>query len=212
MKFIVIKHHKAEGLGIIEHWLNLNNHEWQIIEYGTPFPCDTELYDGLIVLGGPMHIDVSNAILNREVGLINHFISQHKPTLGICLGAQLIAFSLGAQILKSGEPEFGWMSVLTSDKLELLVPQWHEQQSTLPVGAILLASSSRCKVQMFSYQQHVLATQFHPEWNNVEIEKLKHAFGDDCPLYKVDSKLEAGLQKWWFKQLDAWFIRAIGVA
>lgn len=89
------------------------------------------------------------------------------------------------------EAENGWQPVTTSDNLTMSVAQWHEQQMSLPRGAVLLASSPQCKVQMFQYHHHVLAMQFHPEWSNHEIAHLRNAFGSECPLEPIESEIEA---------------------
>ncbi|MCG7546289.1 type 1 glutamine amidotransferase [Pseudoalteromonas sp. MM17-2] len=205
MTYLVLKHHEAEGLGSIAQWLIKNNLNWEEVEYAQALPQNVESYSGIIILGGPMHISPSNQRLAQELQVIAHFIEQSKPTLGICLGAQLIATSLGAEVSQMPEGENGWMPITLHTGQQLDVPQWHEQQASLPNGAELAASSLRCEVQMFRYHQHVLACQFHPEWNNQAIARLQSAFGAQCPLTQTDSKAEQTLQKWWFNQLDSWF-------
>lgn len=209
MKFMVLKHHWAEDVGSLAAWFKANGHTYQCFEFDEPLPEYPDQFDGLIVLGGPMHVDPKNQRLAIELDVINHFIKHQKPTLGICLGAQLIAYSLGALITPMERPENGWCVIRTSTNKELVVAQWHSQQFTLPAGALCLASSEQCKVQMFKYQHHVLATQFHPEWNNEAITQLQQAFGIDCPLNPIDEDIQARLQDWWFQQLDEWLTTSI---
>ena len=206
MRFMVLQHHRAEGLGNIEQWFTAQGFSWSIYQFEQLLPTNFDAFDGIIVLGGPMHADESNPRLRQELGLIEHFIKQQKPTLGICLGAQLVAYSLGASILPMAQEECGWLPITTTDNQCLQVAQWHEQQCNLPDGAILLASSDLCRVQMFSYQQHVLATQFHPEWNNCAIEQLQTVFGAECPLVKMEPERQE-VQNWWFEQLSRWIKR-----
>ncbi|CCQ10063.1 GMP synthase-Glutamine amidotransferase domain [Pseudoalteromonas luteoviolacea B = ATCC 29581] len=207
MNFLILKHHFAEDVGNLSTWFSMQKMSWQTIEFDEPLPTDLSHFSGLVVLGGPMHVDASHQRLARELKLIEHFIKAGKPTLGICLGAQLIAFTLGSKIKKMPSPEQGWQPITTHDEKKLLVAQWHEQEVSLPNQAVLLASSSNCAVQMFQYQQHVLATQFHPEWNNVAIRKLQGTFGHDCPLSEVELTLEKSIEKWWFKMLNDWIKR-----
>lgn len=211
MNFLVIKHHPEERLGNLERWLQKHNFTWQEIEYHQALPKSLAPYQGIIMLGGPMHVDPHTPKLSAEISLIKDCIRQQKPLLGICLGAQLIAHSLGATISSMTEAENGWQPVTTSDNLTMSVAQWHEQQMSLPQDTVLLASSPQCKVQMFQYHHHVLAMQFHPEWNNHEIAYLRNAFGSECPLEPIESEIEAQVKAWLFKQLDNWITSCLRI-
>jgi len=68
------------------------------------------------------------------------------------------------------------------------------------------------KVQMFQYQHHVLAMQFHPECNNHEIARLRNAFGNECPLEPIEHEIEAQVKAWLFKQLDNWITSCLSIS
>lgn len=132
--------------------------------------------DLLIILGGPISVNdtASFAFIDREVEILRRRIRADKPTLGICLGAQLIASALGAAVYPGESKEIGWyaLNLTTAGRQSALrylaaehcrVLHWHGETFDLPAEAVLLASSEQYRNQAFSVGSHVLALQFHPE-------------------------------------------------
>ena len=130
--------------------------------------------DLLVVLGGP--IGVGDAAIypciGEELKLLRRRLARDRPTLGICLGAQLIAAALGARVYPASRKEIGWEPIeLTAagragplgvlDGLPVL--HWHGDTFDLPTGGELLASTTVCPHQAFSRGANVLALQFHVE-------------------------------------------------
>lgn len=156
-------------------------------EFGLPFkdvhlydgeglPRDTSDLEGLIVMGGPMSVNdtVEYPFLLSEVLLIEKLLSEKKPVIGICLGAQLIAKALGSRVYPNKEKEIGWHPIqLTSsaakDPLFRAAPQnlhvlhWHGETFDLPKGAVHLARSLRCENQAFRWEENTYGLQFHLE-------------------------------------------------
>lgn len=163
-------------------------------------PLDAQLWrtaDLVVVLGGPISVYETQTYpwLAEELAMIEQRLANHQPTLGICLGAQLIAMALGAKVYACGIKEIGWPSIeLTvaglQSPLKALQSQkllhWHGDTFDLPSGATLLASTALTKHQAFSYGETVLALQFHPEAESEQIEKW--LVGHTCELNqaKVD--------------------------
>ena len=140
--------------------------------------------DLLIILGGPLSVNDSELFpfLEVEVSLLKQRLAADKPTLGICLGAQLIARALGADVYSGDAKEIGWYGMeLTpageNSALRFLGKQhcatlhWHGETFELPDNAVLLASTEKYVHQAFSYKNHVLALQFHPEVTQQGMEK-----------------------------------------
>ena len=132
-------------------------------------------YDAVIVLGGAVHpdADASSPWLGEEAELIREAIDAETPTLGICLGAQLIARATGSWVGPAQESEVVWFQVsLTdagrSDPLLATLPdathafQWHHYSYAVPDGAVELGRSRSC-TQAFRLGDRVWGVQFHPE-------------------------------------------------
>jgi GMP synthase (glutamine-hydrolysing) len=129
--------------------------------------------DLLVVLGGPIGVYENDRypFIDAEVALLTSRLAAARPTLGICLGSQLMAKALGARVYPSGVKEIGWAPLdLTSEgaasclrHLTTPVLHWHGDTFDLPAGAVRLASTPACRNQAFSAGRHALALQFHAE-------------------------------------------------
>jgi GMP synthase (glutamine-hydrolysing) len=120
--------------------------------------------------------------IKAEISLLEDRLKQDLPTLGICLGSQLIARALGAKVYPNHSKEIGWCPLtlttegkdgciqhLDSDHTSMF--HWHGDTFDLPSGANLLASTAICKNQIFSFGKHALAFQCHPEVTAQHLEK-----------------------------------------
>jgi GMP synthase-like glutamine amidotransferase len=142
-----------------------------------PVPADPGVYSAIIVMGGPMGANDGSSIpwIDQEIELLRHAIAAGTPVWGVCLGAQLLAAALGADVYTGGTPEVGvfdlqftgeathdpvWGSHANGAPFAAL--QWHSDSFELPVGATLLASSSAYRNQLFRYGNSY-GVQFHLE-------------------------------------------------
>jgi GMP synthase (glutamine-hydrolysing) len=171
---LIVQHAAHEGLGRLLQWLpavGLDVHP--IHPYlGHRVPPSVE-GDALVVLGGPMgaYDDEVAPWLPATRALLATAIDDGVPTLGICLGAQLLAVAAGGEVARgSAGPElgFGEVSVPVGDDLlaagAMPVVQWHYDTVTrLPDGAALLASSALYDVQAFRIGEVAWGLQFHVE-------------------------------------------------
>lgn len=175
MRAHVFQHVPCEGLGNIESRLaereaTITWTHW--FEPDAPPPPAAEI-DLLIILGGPMSANDDLPWLAAERAAIRDAIDRGVPTLGICLGAQQIAKVLGAMVFANPQREIGWWPVIPAGDATgpfaglfgepVDAFHWHGETFDLPAGAIHLCRSTGCEQQAFSYQDHVLALQFHLE-------------------------------------------------
>jgi GMP synthase (glutamine-hydrolysing) len=183
MKCIAIRHLRFEDLGTFAEVLVQHGFDIRYVEAGLDAfdTVDWDTADLVVVLGGP--IGVNDAAdypwLRQEVDLIAQRLRHGRPTLGICLGAQLMAAALGAAVYPSGAKEIGWSTLQLAPAakgmgLEALahteVLHWHGDTFDLPQGATLLASTAHTAHQAFSYGRAALALQFHAEVHGAHME------------------------------------------
>ncbi|MCK5681067.1 amidotransferase [bacterium] len=175
MRAHYLQHVPFEGLGSIEAWFCSAGYEitsTQLYE-STKFPL-LEAVDLIVVMGGPMSVNDNqeHPWLAQEKEFIRNAIDLGKSVLGVCLGAQLIANAMGAEVYKNSVKEIGWFPVQSppdiSDSLfnfpaSTKVFHWHGETFDLPPGASLIASSEGCKNQAFQIGKSVIGLQFHLE-------------------------------------------------
>jgi GMP synthase (glutamine-hydrolysing) len=175
---LAIRHVHFEDLGSLELVLGDRGCLVRYLDVGiarieAPDPVAPSL---MVVLGGPINAcdDARYPTLLPLVSMIEKRIAAGLPTLGICLGAQLIARVLGARVYPAGHTELGWTPLTLTDAgrqsplrhldgKQTSMLHWHGDTFDLPQGATLLASTPTCPHQAFSYGEHVLALQCHPE-------------------------------------------------
>jgi GMP synthase (glutamine-hydrolysing) len=132
-------------------------------------------YSAIVVMGGEMHArdDERFPYLAREVELLRDAVEYDVPVLGICLGGQLLARALGADVRPAGALEGGWVPItpvngVAGDPVlgHLTGPtgvfSWHVDIFDLPDGATQLATGEVTAQQAFRYGR-AWGLQFHPE-------------------------------------------------
>jgi len=148
--------------------------------------------DLLIVLGGPIgaYEEQQYPFIHEELAFLTRRLAANRPTLGICLGSQLIARALGARVYPMGIKEIGFspISLTTEGMHSCLFPfardgtvlHWHGDTFELPHGATHLASTEICPNQAFAYGPNVLGLQFHAEVSARHFERW--LIGHACEL------------------------------
>jgi GMP synthase (glutamine-hydrolysing) len=201
-KIWVLQHHPTENLGAIADALEEAALAWQYVRIfdGMPVPKDMTGAGGLIVMGGPESVYQLDRYpyLRDEMRLIESALQQNKPFLGVCLGSQLLAATLGATVKRSEHREIGWYPVrlaeaAQNDRLmnglpaEFVAAHWHGDVYDLPSGAMLLASSEKTPIQAFRFGDNAYGLLFHSEISRERLEKMVNEFGEDLKRVGVDA-------------------------
>ncbi len=192
---VAIRHIAFEDLGNLTPILQQTDYTMTYLEASPRFldGVDALEPDLVIVLGGPIgaYDEQDYPFLIDEIRFLEQRLAKDLPTLGICLGAQLMARTLGAKVYPGSGKEIGWyplklsvagqqspLSYLASN--DTLVLHWHGDTFDLPTGCTHLASSSQYQNQAFIWGECGLALQFHPE---VTAQGLEHWFiGHACEI------------------------------
>jgi GMP synthase-like glutamine amidotransferase len=193
MNALIIKHVDIEGPGLIEYCLEQEKISHQILELkpGVPLP-KLDDFTHIVFLGGPMNVYEEDRypFLRDEDLFIKEAIQRGKSILGICLGAQLIAKSLGAKVFKAPMKEIGWYDVSLTrvgsrDPLFSNLPktfsvfQWHEDTFEIPKSAKLIATSSPVPRQAFRYGENAYGLQFHLEVTEEMIKEWMETYEEE---------------------------------
>ncbi len=183
---VVIRHVAFEDLGSFTGPLTRHGYRIEYVEAALDdlAGVDAARADLLIVLGGPISAgdDRQYPFLADEVRILERRLGTDRPTLGICLGSQLMARALGAPVYGAGTKEIGWGPVSLTEAgggsaLRHLAPHetpvlhWHGDTFDLPRGAVHLASTYACENQAFRWGSRGLALQFHPEATGGGLER-----------------------------------------
>jgi GMP synthase-like glutamine amidotransferase len=180
VRALVVTHSPTEGVGNVGTWLEASGVELEVVEPwdGDAVPTDPTQYDAVLVMGGPQQAydDDSAPWLPATKELLRKAVGEHVPTLGICLGGQLLADAMGGRVEKGevgieagarlvAKRDAAWDDELFADvPFTPTVVQWHEDAIVdLPPGAVHLASSSRYANQAFRIGDRAWGLQFHIE-------------------------------------------------
>jgi GMP synthase (glutamine-hydrolysing) len=189
---LVLQHIACEPPGVYEDVLVERGaaiHRVELDE-GDPLP-DWRDFAAIVAMGGPMSVDDEEELpwLRPEKALIADAVRAGLPFFGACLGVQLLAVSLGAEVAPGPAPEVGLLPVFLTEAAasdpvfadlprELLTLQWHGDTFSLPQGAVLLASSPAYPNQAFRWGRHAYGVQFH-----LEVSREMAAEWARVPLY-----------------------------
>lgn len=205
---IIVQNSRIEGSGLLGRLLEHDGFDIIHIHAGHDvIPRDSTRQDLLIVLGGPASANDAALYLRDEEAAIRRFVSNKKPVLGICLGAQLIAKSFGGSVYTGAKKEIGFYNDLKPEPESELFSgfdrftafHWHNDTFDLPDGAVRLVRSDNYTNQAFKYETAV-GLQFHLEadgkmirlWLD-KLQKAKEVSQHDADIIRSD--IESNMHK-----------------
>ena len=209
---VIIRHIEREGPGLFLRLAHENGIEVKEIHVYLgqliPIPKETDIF---LFLGGPMGIsDLENPNypwLKDEIALIKELLHVEIPFIGICLGAQLLAYASGGNVTplldsetKVPLAEIGWAPIKVIDETmskslikginkSIFSLHWHSDRILLPSRAHIIASSVRCEEQIFRIGKFAYGLQCHLEilledlsrWTEEDNEYIIKNLGRDGP-------------------------------
>jgi GMP synthase (glutamine-hydrolysing) len=230
---LALRHTPFEDLGTFEPQFRKMGFAVRYLDVGIQPLCAESPLDAdiAVVLGGPVSArDIARyPYLGEEIAWLRARLIDDMPTLGIALGAHLIAIALGASI-QPGARDIGWVPLAAGADVragylrplleqDIRVMQWHEDSFGLPPNARHLAASAHNANQAFAWGRNCLALQFHPEPDVAKIERWLIAGGPeiarmpgfDIAGFRNDSErygptLRKAAQEFlfrWVRQLDS---------
>lgn len=187
-KALALRHVAFEDLGCLAPMLASAGYAVDYFDVGVDSftgmsPLEADI---VVVLGGPIAVYDTDKYpyLGTEIAWLRARVIEDLPTLGICLGAQVMAAALNARVYPGTKgPEIGWSAlepaVHTGDlaafgellKADVRMLHWHGDTFDLPQGARHLAATGRYANQAFLWGENCLALQFHPEFDSASVEK-----------------------------------------
>jgi GMP synthase (glutamine-hydrolysing) len=227
---ILISHDRADqGGDRASYFLKSKNFNllWSCPAEGDLIPRMNEECAALVVYGGKYDVPEKQtyAFLKDEMRVIRQALNRDIPLLGICLGAQLLAHELGAEVgaHPQGHHEYGYYPLAPTQAGRALIPsglmvlQSHCHQFDIPPGAANLAGTDHFPHQAFSYGK-AFGLQFHPEASRASLERWiarrgerNFAKGAHPPERQLadHSRHDAALGNWFNGFLEKWIASAL---
>jgi GMP synthase (glutamine-hydrolysing) len=170
---LVVLHQETSTPGRVGNALRALGHPLDVRRprFGDSLPETLDRHAGAVIFGGPMSANDPDDFVRREIDWIEIPLRENRPFLGICLGAQMLAKQLGAQVAPhhEGRVEVGYYPIRPTAAGHALCPDWpervyhwHGEGFHLPGGAELLAEGDDFPVQAFQ-SGHAFGFQFHPD-------------------------------------------------
>lgn len=229
---LVFQHDPFEDLGFFAEVLEKEHANYRTIRlfHGEVPADDWRHIAALIILGGAMRTDDEEKFpfLRWEKRIIRAALDESVPILGICLGAQLIAATLGSPVYEGPVREIGWnpISITPHGQVDSLlgylpekatVFQWHSDGFDLPPGAVCLASSAHYPIQAFRLGKIAYGLQFHLEVTQQMVERWIDERSKDlartpyvsAEKIKADTRIYSQTLKYYGEKFLAEFVRRV---
>lgn len=222
LSILVFQHDLYDGPGYLGEALLRRDARLTVIrlDEGEAVP-DITPYDILLVMGGTMNVyqEDKHPWLVEETQAIRRAVEADKGVLGVCLGGQLLAKALGAQVRLGAATEIGLKKITLTEagKVDPLfrglrdveAVEWHDDTFDIPNKGVALARSEGCAHQAFRFGPHAYGLQFHPEVSPMMLAEWIKEAGEsiDRSSFQHAVEMKAGVLEAQAKRLIENFLR-----
>jgi GMP synthase (glutamine-hydrolysing) len=224
-QILVIVHQDTSNPGLVGQKLRSRGYHLDLRcpAVGDDLPPTLADHEAAVIFGGPMSANDDDTLpfIRAELDWIAIALASGKPYLGICLGAQLLARALGAQVTPhdTGYREIGYFDLHPTATGRHYIPEpmavyhWHREGFDVPTGAVQLAQGQAFPNQAFSYNDTAIGLQFHPEITTQLIEEWTDRGADQLDLpgaqprdlhFQKHRQFGAKVDTWLDRFLDTW--------
>jgi GMP synthase-like glutamine amidotransferase len=178
----VFRFSPTEGPAHFAQWLDNARLPWRLIaiDEGEPVPPDARAFAGIGMMGGPMSVNDALAWIDPLSRLLRDAVARDVPVIGHCLGGQLLAQALGAEVRRTTVPEIGWIDVQSTDagardawfggNDAFTAFQWHYDVFDLPPGATRVLTNRFNPNQAYVIGERHIGFQCHIEMTKDLVE------------------------------------------
>ena len=221
---LIVLHQENSTPGRVGHMLEARGLRLDIRRpaLGQKLPDTLANHAGVVIFGGPMSANDTDDFVKYEIDWINVPLTENRPFLGICLGAQMLVKHLGGQVFghHEGLTEIGWYPIEPTEEGSKII-EWpkmvyhfHREGFDLPDGAVRLARDEVYENQAIRYGENAWGIQFHGELTRVMMHRWvvrgAHRFvlpGAQTGDKHLDGRMmhDAPLRNWMSGMLDVVF-------
>ncbi len=194
----------TEGPGHFAAWLDAHGIGWELIpiDAGAAVPADPRAYAGIGMMGGPMSVYDPLPWIEPLCGLLREAVSAGVPVIGHCLGGQMFAKALGAEVARTKAPEIGWIDVEIADagaasawfggRKHFETFQWHYDAFALPAGATRVLTNRYNPNQAYVVDDRHIGFQCHVEMTHELVDTWLAAGAEELPKTSSPALQTAG--------------------
>ncbi|HYR00485.1 MAG TPA: type 1 glutamine amidotransferase [Casimicrobiaceae bacterium] len=200
----ILRFSPTEGPAYFAEWLDRRalDHSIVALDAGARVPADPRAYAGLALMGGPMGVNDALPWIEPVCALLRAAVAARIPVLGHCLGGQLLAKALGAEVARAGVHEIGWIDVDVTDasaqaawfggRPRFTTFQWHYDAFALPHGATRVLGNAFNANQAYVVDGRHIGMQCHIEMTRELVETWVASGASELPTASSASAQSAG--------------------